>query len=477
MKGRLVVPNSLLGAVLLVAAGAGGSACSSSDSNTNLEPEGPPAVKEVFVNARVGNGLPFNDPFFQGNDPGSIDGGDLAWGNMRDVGPCNFDDTCPTSRGFPAGYTCNTDLRICVGADGIQTGAGGQSLVQDGIIFDTAGGLPRIEIVFKELLQGTTVERFECACSRIVHVAANGAVSLTAGNCSGHNFTTDGVNCGDCPDNPDTSDNEAGACFDINSDGVPDLPSLIPGLASITCTGTNFSYTSGGVGCSGISAAGVPNARPADTCDGFYDPSGNQILPIDAGYEGIGPRFYLYPLFAASGPFPADSDCELTLSNTITDKDNLALAAPTRPYTWHTEVVSIVATDPEASAADAEMIPSGPAPDAISVSMNTLIDPASVAAGSISVTRTALDTSGNPTGAATPVAGTTAQDGEDGTLLVWTPDAALTDNNLYTLTVAGGATGLKDTYGKAMPANAVLVFKAVAATVGLRSTKVPFVRK
>jgi hypothetical protein len=474
MKGRLVVPYSLVWAVLVGAAVVGGSGCTSTSGGTDLDPEGPPTVKQVFVNARSGNGLPnTNEPLdaFGANNLAIINGSDLALGILRDVGQCTFDDQCPTADGFPAGYTCNTELRICLAGDGQQTAPGGGSLLQDAMLFrnattaaTVANGFPIIEIVFKELLDPATVEQFTCSCAKIINVAANGAVSLTNGNCGGGtNFTTD-LSCSSCPDNPDTADSEAGTCFDINTDGVFDLPALLPGLVTITCPGTNFSYTNGTVSCATVNAAGNPAAVAPGTCDGFYDPSGNQIVTVDNGYLGLGPRLYLYP--GVAGPFPADSDCELTISNTIKDKQGEALVAPGPLVRWHTESVQRIAADPE-GAPVGEPPPEVPAPERIEVIFSTRLDPASIAPDTITVTAEPEPQTTPPTPPVVVPGTTTVDMGDptttpprpaDPTRLVWTPAAPLAEDQKYTVTIAAG---VADTFGKALASDDVFVFVVV----------------
>jgi hypothetical protein len=280
------------GALLVMAA------CSNHPVCLDICPD--PTVAQVFVNARTGNGLPVSDPSGDTPDLGRIDGNDLTYGLHDDVGACAVDGSCP------AGLACSAD-RICVDADGRQPG------VRDAIAAPSAdGAVPLIQIVFHALLDGATVERFACACARVVHVANDGTASVTPGNCGGHDVTSDGGGCRDCPDDPDTPGNEAGQCFDVDGDGVPDLESLVPGIVTVTCDG-GFSWQNG---------AG----------DGLYDPAGNRIVPIDVGFEGIGPRLYLHPPIA----FPYDADCRLTLSPDLMDKHGRAVEDP-GTIAWHTE--------------------------------------------------------------------------------------------------------------------------------------------
>ncbi len=148
-------------------------------------------------------------------------------------------------------------------------GDGDQPGVMDAIAAPGAdGAVPLIQIVFNQLLRGDTVET--CA--------------------------TDA----------------SGACVDANGDGVPDRWLLLPGLVTVTCGGGYF-WRNG------------PD-------DGKYDPAGSWLVPIDIGFEGVGPRLYLHPPVS----FPYDADCELLVSADITDKMGRGFDAP-EPIRWHTE--------------------------------------------------------------------------------------------------------------------------------------------
>jgi hypothetical protein len=274
-------------------------ACSTDDGRGSprqciaLCPQGPVRVMEVFANSRSGNGLTVDDPSGQTPDLEQIDGADLTYGLIANVGGCANGQSCPTVNGEP--LTCDATKHVCVNAAGRQPG------VHDAIIDDTGGGVPIIEIVFNMLLQGDTVEQFGCACA-----------DPAAPNCpNGKRYTVD-YQCRDCPDNPDTPTNEAGACFDLNGDGVYDIAELLPNIVTVTCGAFVWSNAEG---------------------DGYYDPSGNQIVGSVFGFRGLGPSFHLTP----SAPFPSDVDCELKLSGGIIGQNEESLELPAYPITWHTE--------------------------------------------------------------------------------------------------------------------------------------------
>jgi hypothetical protein len=399
MKGRLVSSHGSLAALLFAAAGFASSACTSSEQNTDLDPEGPPSILQVYVDSEVGvaDHLTVDDP---SGGPGvtglPISGNDLTYGLQLSVGVCTFDRMCQ------AGLTC-TDVQtlrlvgpICLDANGRQ-GDG----VQDAVPFagETGEG-PIVQVVFKELLDGRTVEGFACAC--------DGASEDDHDGCPGDFFSSD-PDCGDCPDSPATpNEDEAGRCLDVNGDGVNDAPLILPGVYTITCAGTTYDYTN-------------------TVGDGsYYDPAGNQFIAADTGYESLGPRIRIAP----PAPFPTDSQCELTLSSNIKDKDGNALAAPTRPITWRTAVFHVAASTPEDGATNVDVIPpEGDDPFVIVVSFNAPIDDTLDPASLFTITPA--------------IAGTVEIDGTD---LIFTPtnpmDFAVSTE--YTVTV----TGVLDTFGK-----------------------------
>jgi hypothetical protein len=115
----------------------------------------------------------------------------------------------------------------------------------------------------------------------------------------------------------------------------------------------------------------------AITYDGYYYPNGNKES------NPVGPALILAPIDLA----PTDTDCTFTIKPTVVvDKDGVAV--PTGPnenvFTIHVKQLDVVETDPvdAAAVADRGVIP----PDgAVIMLFNSLIDPASVAAGDIEI--------------------------------------------------------------------------------------------
>jgi hypothetical protein len=178
-----------------------------------------------------------------------------------------------------------------------------------------------IRIVFDELLDGNTAEQFECACN--VANSGGGMADCGAG-------PTYAVDPSTCPENPNTSTKEQGRWADVEGNGIPDSAELLPGLVTVTCGAMTF---------------------PSQETDGLYNPSGNQLVPVASGLaQGLGPALSITGLTTGNPPtpvtLPADTDCTITLSSSLKDKDGNAVvfhswdgnAAPTS-VTFHTALM------------------------------------------------------------------------------------------------------------------------------------------
>lgn len=231
---------SLIGAVSLAMVG-----CDREESMTLLHPDGPPEVSQVFVTELVDDG--------EGGLAAVLN---LAFGEHPDA--------CPVEGDPPFGC----------------------SDVGDGTVGQAALDTQKIRIVFDELLDGETIEQFQCAC-----VAGGGDEPCPAG-------PTASLDPSACVDNPNSTFNEQGKWLDSANDGVPDAMELLPDLVTIDCGGTLI----------------VPGPL-----EGFYNPSGNQQVPVSTGLaEGIGPALVL----TLTQTLPADTDCGITFpAGKITDKD------------------------------------------------------------------------------------------------------------------------------------------------------------
>lgn len=149
--------------------------------------------------------------------------------------------------------------------------------------------MPRFRVVIDRLLDGRTLEEFECL---------------------GGGFISEPYTCAGCPDDPATAFDESNRCLDENNDRVPDHFQLIAGIAMIRCPGLVY-----------VTVAG----------DGYYYPSGNQLFTSGFGLEGLGPAIVLEPGIT----LPPDVDCRLDLLPGIMDKQERELDWPKTGVSFH----------------------------------------------------------------------------------------------------------------------------------------------
>jgi hypothetical protein len=329
MTVRLRARQCLLVGLAAAFAGIGGIGCVDKKSKSDLDPEGPPKILQVFVRD-------FNDT----DDPV---GGEyaLAYGVHEDALKCSFEGTCECPMDNPecilAGTTCDTSessptFNHCTIGGKLPTPR-------------TASAFASIRVVSKELLRGTTLEQFACAC--------HGACP------AGMDWAIDPENCSACGDDPATTISEAGQCLDVNHDRVPDISTLQAGVATITC-GTVAGW----------------NPYTTKLGDGYYYPSGNQFPTSGFGYGGIGPALVIEPADA----LPTSQTCTVSVSASVTDKDGNAFEAPSGAISFTVEALAIAGTAPEDEEEDVDVELAD-----ISITYNVPIDPATATAANIQV--------------------------------------------------------------------------------------------
>jgi len=352
--------------------------CSSEDSVTDLDPAGPPKILQVFVL--------------------DTDHGDytLTYGIHRDLNRCGFDkESCPE------GFDCST-----VADDDPQT------TLFDHCV-DSAGKQPRVEaatvvgasmrIISKELLRPSTLEQFVCECG--------------SGCPAGKEYSLDPNNCANCGNDPATlTVDETGRCLDLNDDTLPDLTTLLPGIATIVC-GAALTYTTG-IG------------------DGFYYPSGNQLPTSNVGYSGLGPAIVLN---INGTNLPTDIDCTLTLSDIPKDKDGSGFVATDGPISFHTEPLALgAAPDPAPTSATA----TAGVVD-VTKAMITLTYITDLKASTVTATSVKLQEKGGAAVTVTPA----VMGGSK--IVIPLPMGTLKANTKYEVIVT---TGVQDAFGQPLPA-------------------------
>lgn len=166
---------------------------------------------------------------------------------------------------------------------------------------------------------------------------------------------------------------------------------------SVTCTGHINTTLPFELECNGVPVA----------YDGYYNPAGNNVtLPP-------GPSIVAFPLDFV----PTSADCTVTVKDSVVDKDNIPVASD--EYTFSIAPLAIIATDPESESVVA-------ADTIVDISFNSLLDLTTVEAGEI-----IFEDSAGATVAATLSV-------EDTELLI-IPDAALTADETYTVTLPAGS--------------------------------------
>lgn len=325
--------------------------CDAPASMTALKPEGAPEVLQVFMDSRVEDGT------------AAIS---LAYGTHPDW-PEN-DPAFPTGPDLPNVIVNNEQT---------------------------------IRIVVDELLQGSTLEIFACACS--------------VGACaSGDDYTDDPALCGD--DTETEFVNETGMWLDADRtlddgqvtrrDGVPDDAVLRDAIATIDC-GNGNTWTSGAE-------------------EGYYIPSGNQFVSNILGvvlWDTVGPAIVLEP-----ENLPTGSTCQISIDPSVTDKQGEPVVMPA--FTFLTEPLAVLGTvpDPDATNITLNLL-------AVSATFSAPIDPTSVDGTSIVV---------EPAAGGPALAGTVSVSTDSGATVLFRPAGALAAATEYKVTVKAG---IKETLG------------------------------
>jgi hypothetical protein len=341
---------------LALALGVGGSGCGDPpDSITSLRPEGDPEVMQVFLNVRDADGA--------------------------------------------------VQMALAAGEHPDWDGLVAEPMVTNALLNDEQ----LIRVVVDELLDGSTLENFACACN---HPAT---ATAPAGVCeSGPLYSADPSLCGN--DSTTTDVNENGLWLDVTFDGQPDNAALLDGVASFDCGNGNVVEIGGE--------------------QGYYIPSGSQFVSTILGitlWDTLGPAVVLIP-----GALPASSTCSLAFATSVVDKEGNAIPAP--DFAFQTEDLQILGQTPAVGA-------DGALDQPFSVTFNASLDPVSVTAANVTITPALADVV------------IEADPGNPGSLLITPPAAGFAADTTYTVTVT---TGVTESFGIGLPAAATLTFSTAA---------------
>ena len=394
-----------LGLVLALVAG-----CAADEPKGQLIPGGPPSVLQVFM-----------------NEMGVADL-QLAYGCGDTLANPEFFDPDDPSKPLPLPACAGADIGACASPEGRprtvcqerhQIAPEDDGKVDNAVAYPGMGGGQKIRIVMDELLKASTIEQFVCACAMDDMGAINKAGCPDPAIWASKDRSL-------CDDNAATDAVETSRFADRNLDGVPDDAVLLPGIVTIACTDPT---------------TGMPVPRTYQNLeeDGWYNPSGNQQLPIDGSgapsWEGLGPALVITP----NGGLPTGSDCTLVFDPSIVDKnDNMPIK--TDQYgalSFTTEPLYVRSTTPANNAVNVNR-----AIARITAALNVPLEPGSVA------NMTVADAAGMP------VAGTAALAGNM-TSIEWAPAAPLAATTRYTVTVGAN---VADSFGARLKTDYVIMF-------------------
>lgn len=317
---------TILGSFLLTAAVAG---CGENPSATNLNPEGPPMVRQVFMQERITDGAGV-----------SRVAQSIAFGDHPD-----FDD-----------------------ADDREVVNGTVDLNQ------------RIRVVMDELLIGNYLEQIQCRDNSYQSVP-EGATPDHIAACA---LANDVI--------PETCVGPYAVCLDpttgapIGVMDVDDADSEQDGAAD----DTRFMVLDLGppvrtpveIICTPIAGGDAINV-PLNLANTFWQPSGNQQVPAAGGFSAVGPAVILAPLAG----MPTSSTCTVDFHPSVVDKDHEEVCAPeggdirnpcetgdTLNIEWTNEPLLLIGTNPPDNAVNVPLTAFGETFARILVQFNTTIE-------------------------------------------------------------------------------------------------------
>ncbi len=94
--------------------------------------------------------------------------------------------------------------------------------------------------------------------------------------------------------------------LDNNSDGAADNTQLKPGVISLVCGPNNSIQV------------------PVDPSMSYWNPSGDQLVPAEGGFDAMGPAIVLVP---EGGILPTNVTCGLTFDPSVVDEKDLQMCA------------------------------------------------------------------------------------------------------------------------------------------------------
>ncbi len=364
--------RGLLAGLLLVTAGAVTTACEAPDSREDLNPAGPPMVRQVMLTERT----------LSETGAASIKAGQLAFGTHG------------------ASFFENDDGEV---------------------LSAFALGNQEIRIVLDELIRGNSMEEIACKDGSYSRVPV-GTDPDDIADCAGPVDSL--LNCDTVCLDP--SSGTPIGILDDDEDGAPDRirmidynedpgPTAVELAVAVTCGGVNI---------------------PLDPENSFWSPSGNQTFPSNPrlGFRGLGPAIVLRPVSDIG--MRTSSDCSVSFRSDVVDHDGNQICAPTNgdiesdcsggdttKIAFRTETLQVVNTIP----ADGDTDVALGASVFLSVSMNANIEADTITAVTLTADGNPVTIVGNEDNGEFV--------GDDGTLISYKLEDDFLPNTTYVLTI------------------------------------------
>lgn len=243
------------------------SGCSSTDSTTDLNPAGPPMLRQVRMNRSTTPKRVF-----------AFGSHELAEGNEVIPAGQMVTDAVPTGQQMRLIFD-----ELLVGNNLEEIGCRGQ-VDEDNFARVPVGATPddvaACAVANDALPASCSGARAMCICQQATCIR-NDATTVAMG--------------------------EPVGILDVNQDGGADDFQFIAGSIGIQCADID-----------------VPISLNGDLTGSYWNPSGNQQVPAAGGFDSLGPAVVLQP---ANG-LPTNLQCHLTASDSVVDKDGNKLCAP-----------------------------------------------------------------------------------------------------------------------------------------------------
>jgi hypothetical protein len=373
-------------------------ACTDLDSATNLNPDGPPMIRQVRLTEV------YMDAGGQLNERGPL----FAFGTHPKV--TSDDDAHPVTSA-KAEYKNDTD-RIRVIMDELLVGNNLEEIQCRGIVDDDD---------YTKVPLGTTPDDIaKCAVARDVldkscDPTSPHAVCICAND----------AGCGD------VAKGKPVGVLDDNQDGAADKHRMMPGAVGIRCDSIDV---------------------PINYLTSYWNPSGDQNVPAKGGFDALGPALVLRPgpIMGTTAPafLPTNTTCGLVFDPSVVDKQGIKVCAPpdgditkncspgdVSAFSFKVEPLQLRNTSVQNDATGV------PRMDPVELTFSAPLDPTTI--NVVTVTE----------GTTPYTQFTLSQPATDKILITWT--GTLAANQPYTISVG---TALKDLYKQAAPMTATLHF-------------------